>query len=401
MNTGKKSVKDIMHISCILLITLNLLLAIANLLLPASYYSNPVTGDLLLVTSICYLIFAVTILSMGALIPEKGITLSGKVLFIFGLLKLVYGITRGSPGRIDLPGRRRHLPKGWNAPGIMIIGILLSIPNLISMLLVSEVESLNPVEAAKALINNPQGLVLAAMLFTWFILTITSWIWYYIDTKHTIEVPDTIGAQNQNGDKNSMAKCRACGEFYDYDRHDGSCPKCGKYNRPSAVSYNENRYKKNKAALNVFKIFILIILIFAGVVIVPHARAFIEKLSPPEPANINVPVVSLPIGGTGSAGSENFEFTSAEIDDLLTKIEEKYELDIVYHRELYQNNEKNEAGQRYNKVTIIIATEESETVYWFQFMKYQEKTDEYEAGEIVFNMAAESESLKKSDFMAN
>ena len=390
-----------MHISCILLITLNLLLAIGNLLLPASYYSNPVTGDLLLMTSICYLIFAVTILSMGALIPEKGITLSGKMLFIFGLLKLVYGITRGSPGRIDLPVGRRHLTKGWNAPGIMIIGILLSIPNLFSMLLVSEVESLNPVEAAKALINNPTGLVLAGMLFTWFLLIITSWIWYYIDTKHTIKVPDNIENQSQDGDKNSMAKCGSCGEFYDYDRHDGSCPKCGKYNRPSATSYNENRYKKNKAALNVFRIFILIILIFAGAVILPHAKAFIEKLNPPEPTNINVPVVNLPIGGTGNAGSENMEFTSEEIDDLLVKIEEKYELEIIYHRELYQNNEKDESGRRYNQVTILIATEESETVYWFQFLKYQEKTDEYEAGEIVFYTAAESESLKKSDIMAD
>ncbi len=401
MNTGKKSVKDIMHISCTILITLNLLLAIALLLLPASYYSNPVTGDILLITSICYLIFATTILSLGILIPEKGITLSGKAVFVFGLLKLVYGITRGSPGRIDLTGRRRYLSKGWNAPSIMIIGILLSIPNLFSMLLISEVESLNPFQVAQALSTNPKGLVLAGMLVTWFLLIIASWIWYYMDTKETVKVPDDVGAQNQNGDKNSMAKCRACGEFYDYDRYDGSCPKCGKYNRPSAISYNENRYKKNKAALSVFKIFILIILIFSGIVIVPHAKAFIEKLSPPEPANINVPAVNLPIAGTGSPGSETFEFTSEEIDDLLVKIEEKYELEIIYHRELYQNNEKDESGQRYNQVTILIATEESESVYWFQFLKYREKTDEYEAGEIVFYTAAESESLKKSDIMAD
>ncbi|MDF2869195.1 MAG: hypothetical protein K0R05_770 [Anaerocolumna sp.] len=92
-------------------------------------------------------------------------------------------------------------------------------------------------------------------------------------------------------------------------------------------------------------------------------------------------------------------FTKEKINHLLEEIKTEQKLDNMYHKEVYNTDKKDESGYKYHKVTILIASDANEDVYWYQFHKYPEATDRYKAGEIVLLMGMKSDSLTKSDII--
>ena len=239
MHNRRNTIKNIMSILCSLLTTLIILLSAANLILPYFFHLAPDAAPLLVLTSAAYLYFGVTLLIIGVFIPEQGIVLSRKLLLTFGLVKLIIAFLQGKPKAVNLHRKREYVTKEWNALGILRIGIILFFLNIFTMMLVTGSETFSIPFITASLIKTPFGLILAALCISWFLLTIASWIWHFIDTKEgkvskksTEQVKDTV---IDSPEKKAMLKCVDCSIVYNYDHCDGFCPKCGKYNPPSSV----------------------------------------------------------------------------------------------------------------------------------------------------------------------
>lgn len=382
MHNRRNTIKKIMSILCSLLTTLIILLAAANLILPYFFHLSPDSAPLLVLTSAAYLYFGATLLVIGVFIPDKGIVLSRKFLLTFGLVKIIIAFLQGKPKAVNLHRNREYVTKEWNALGILIIGIMLFFLNIFTMMLVTGSETFSIPFITASLMKTPFGLILAALCIGWFLLTITSWIWYIIVTKEgevskksTEQLKDTV---IDSPEKKALLKCVDCGIVYNYDRCDGICPKCGKYNPPSSAFYLENRSQKKKTALHFYKIVIGIILLFPVIIIASNLGNFWNWINTPEEtAPKEAPLTSFDLDDYSSES-----FTSEEIDQLLKSIQEENDIDILNHKEIYTNNEEDEAGELVDKVTIIATTESSKLVY-FQYYKYLTTTKKHKAGDII------------------
>lgn len=389
MNTSNKTLKNIMNLLCCLLTTIIILLSIANLILPYFFHLEPAAIPLLVVSSASNLYFAVIFLFIGAFISDdKGIFLTRKFLFLLSLVELIIGFLLGKPKAIKLHRSKKHVTKEWNASGILIIGIILICINIITMMPVTDSETILSAITTADFIKTPLGLILAVLCISWFLFIVFSQIWCSFDRKES-ELSENMKSVEQGKDtlvdiseKNVLLKCVNCAKVYNYERYDGICPECGKYNTPSTAFYLENSVKRKKVALSFYKIFIILILIIPIIIIVLNLNAFVKWLSNLEETSVETSIE--PPLATFQIDDYSVEsFTSEEIDQLLKLIQEENDINIINHTEFYSNNEKDEKGELVNKITIIVTTEGSTSLQYFQYYKYLTTTDRHNEGDIL------------------
>jgi hypothetical protein len=245
-------------------------------------------------------------------------------------------------------------------------------------------------------------------------------------------MPNNMKNFSQKDDKRTLVQCSSCATVFHYDRCEGICPNCGKYNQLTGNTfYVENIYKSKKAIFAVFKSIGMIILIFVVIIVGTLIKYKLDENNEPDGMNIKIPAFNFEVGeekdkteindykdnsknsdntnnleeGEHKDSSENLEnkntlnFTPDEINMLLDEIKEEDNLEATYHKEIYKNNLTDDSGEKYNEITILIANNESEKVYWYKFYKYLKTSEKYKEGEIVFYMGAESSTLTKSDII--
>ncbi len=267
MNTHKNTVKTIMHYCCSLLVIVSAVLAIVNLLIISSLSIDPEKTLLIWITTFTYLIFSFVFIITGLLIPKKGIFISAKASRYVSIISLLAGLSQGKLHPQLMKGNKT-IRRQWNAPAIFITGILLIILNFISAIMISDPEAINIGYILLTCFSLPHGLILLVLLIVWFLLFITASVWFYIDAKSRIQVPDDVIEHRKAYDSKPMVQCGSCNTVYQYDLYEGICPKCGEYNRYSENAYHlENSYKSKKSISGIIKNIGLAILIFAGAII--------------------------------------------------------------------------------------------------------------------------------------
>ncbi|MFT4145300.1 MAG: hypothetical protein QM644_12665 [Mobilitalea sp.] len=389
MNTSKNTLKKITNLLCCLLTTLIILLSSSNLILPYFFHLEPEAIPLIVVSSALNLYFAVIFLFIGAFLSDKGFFLSRKLLFVFSLAELIIGLLQGKPKAVKLHRSKKHMTKEWNASGILIIGILLTCINIISMMPVTGSETLIAALIPSDFTATPFGLIMAALCISWFLFILFSQIWRSIDRKES-KLSENEKSTEQEKDtllnvpeKDVLLKCVNCSKVYNYSRSDGICPECGKYNTPSTAFYLENSVQKKKTALSLYKIAIGLILIIPIIIIALHLNSFVKWLGTLEETSVET-IIEPPLSTFNIDDYSSESFTSEEVDQLLQSIQEENNIDIVYHKEIYTNNEEDEEGEPVNKITIIVTTaESSQSLYYFQYYKYVATTEKHNEGDIV------------------
>jgi hypothetical protein len=212
-------------------------------------------------------------------------------------------------------------------------------------------------------------------------------------------VPEDVKNRAHMG--NEKIQCNSCSSIFQFDIYSGICPKCGTYNPLNQNTfYQENRYKRKKSTAALVKPIIWVIVIFSIGII---GALVDQKINGKDDLNfdINIPTINLPEVENLTTNNVDSYFTPEEIDDLLEEIKADNNLETIYHKEIYENDLRNSSGDKYNEVTIFVATDDSEKVSWYQFYKYQESSENHNAGEIEFYIGAESDSLTKDDIMAD
>ena len=388
MNTSKNTFKNIANLLCSLLTTLIILLSSANLIMPYFFSLEPEAIPLLVVSSAANLYFAVIFLVIGAFLPDKGIFLSRKFLFVLSFAELIIGLLQGKPKAIKLHRSKKYVEKEWNAFGILIIGILLFSINIITMMPVTGSDTFGIIFLTAAFLETPFGLILAALCVSWFLLIIFSRIWRSIDRKENelSEVEKSTEQESTNitdiPEKNIILKCVNCAKVYNYDRSDGICPECGKYNTPSTAFYLENSVQKKKTALSLYKIAIVLILILPIIIIVLHLHSFVNWLGTLEETSVETSIEP-PLATYNIDDFSSESFTSEEVDQLLKSIEEDTGIKILYHKEFYTNHEEDGNGNPVDIITIIVTTEDTSSLQYFQYYKYLTTTEQYNEGDII------------------
>lgn len=267
MDTHKNTFKTIMHYCCSLLVIVSAGLSIANLLIISSLSIDPDKTLLIWITTFTYLIFSVIFIITGILIPKKGIFISAKTSRYFSIITLLAGLAQGKL-HLQLMKGNKTIRRQWNAPAIFITGILLVILNFISVIIISDPVTIDIGYIFLTCISLPQGLILIALLIVWLLLFIAASVWFYIDAKSRIQVPDDVIAHRKDYDNKPMVQCYSCNTVYQYDLYEGICPKCKEYNRYTENAYHlENSYKSKKSISGILKNIGLAILIFAGAII--------------------------------------------------------------------------------------------------------------------------------------
>lgn len=422
MNLQKNLLKKIMHISCSLLVTLNIALSVINLFQLSSYSLDSLHTSMITFTSWFYLIFSSILLITGLLLPkkEKPLSLDGKKTKSLIRILSLFALTQG---RLFYARGTMRIKRGWNITLIIVFTIFLVLADGFTAMVVTDARNFNMVQIISNFASNTYGLILTIQMFSWFLLLILGGIWQYIDTKERIQVPKDV--MNQPMNSSDKIQCNSCSTIFQYDTYNGICPKCGAYNRLNQNTYSrENTYKRKKSAMELLKIVLAIFLIISLAIIatviieekwnkknrlsfdidIPEIN--IPKVEPIDNLANDIPKVNIPeinVPEVEPSDGENLDtyFTTEEINVLLDEIKTKNDFDIVFHKEIYDNDLRNSLGERYHQVTIVIATKDSEKAFWFQYFKYQETTKEHKAGDIEFYMGAESDSITKSELMAN
>lgn len=273
MNTEQNTTKKIMHISCSLLIIFIMLLSVINFFLPKLYSLDSLRIGMIAFNSAFYLSFSIAFLIMGVLLPKEDKKLSSKTKRNLFIIELITGFMKGE-WTIHLHGKNKTIRRQWNAIGIFISSIFLLSSNLFTILVVADSRDYNIGYILHTMISTPYGQILLAQFFGWILLNIAAFVWYYIDMKSRIQVPEEVKNMKQGNIEN--VQCCHCVTVYKYNLYNGICPKCHKYNQPSYTFYNENSYKKKKALLELFKTIGLTILIFTAVIIITLIKNYVD-----------------------------------------------------------------------------------------------------------------------------
>lgn len=399
MNIGKNTVKTLMHYSSSLLAIIEFILSLVLFfLLPSdSEASNNVF--MIVITASLYLILSVAIFITGNLVPTIDQTVF-PARFFTGILTLLKDIPIHG---LHITGSKstKSARGNWNARSIFTLNIFLVSASYITIGLAVCPDFRNPVHMIRYTIAYPYGVILVAQPLLWTLLFITAFIWNYIDTASRIQVPKDYHSLKQKDNKKPLVQCSSCAAVFQYNQHDGICPKCGNYNRLSESTYRiDKSYKQKKMRLKLFKTYGAVILSFAITFTLSIIRNSQEAKDDIANKDIKVPAVSRDskIEDTGEI-SDGTAFTPEDIGALLEEIKADNGYKTIYHKELYKDGLTDEDGNKCNEVTILIATDNSEKVSWFKFNKYLKTSKDHKAGEIVFYMGAESDSLKKSDII--
>lgn len=441
MNTKKNTVKTIMHLSCSLLVVLNMILTTINFYILITNSIDTVKAMMIVINSVLFFLVSVILMITGMFISEKEIIFTAKGkrnLFIIGLLAALLSgkPLHGLQGFMDL-NRKKSIRRHWNAPIILVLGIILFFMDFLTAVIVTDAETLDMGYIITAFISFPCGMILTAQFIAWLLLIGAAFIWYYIDIKSRIQVPKNMNNLSQKEDKKTLVQCSSCATVFHYDHYDGICPSCGKYNPLSGNSYYfENSYKSKKAVFALLKSIGAIILVFAVIITGTVIKYKLDENNETSGMNIQLPEFHFQTEGEKNtdnieAGEKDkgntkieendkenteieennknnteivenqnsLEFTTDEIITLLEEIKEDDNIEIAYHKELYKNNLTDDSGEKYNEIVILIATDDSDKVYWYQFYKYLGTSKNHKEGEIVFNMGAESSTMTKSDIV--
>jgi hypothetical protein len=346
------------------------------------------------ISSCLFLLFSIILFITSVLFPKKEKELAGKfvsrALFVVFIVSLFQGDLVYSRGKKSI--RRR-----WDVTLLFISTIFLVLIEIFTAMVVTNSETFNLIPIYKSFASNTYGLILTVQLVSWFLLMIMGMIWQYIDNKEHIQVPEDVKNRAHMG--NEKIQCNSCSSIFQFDIYSGICPKCGTYNPLNQNTfYQENRYKRKKSTAALVKPIIWVIVIFSIGII---GALVDQKINGKDDLNfdINIPTINLPEVENLTTNNVDSYFTPEEIDDLLEEIKADNNLETIYHKEIYDNDLRNSSGEKYNEVTIFVATDDSEKVSWYQFYKYQESSENHNAGEIEFYIGAESDSLTKDDII--
>jgi hypothetical protein len=184
MNTGKNKVKTIMHINCSLLSVLNVILTVLNFYILISSSIDSLKSMMIEITSVLFLLVSVIFIITGMLISEKEIVFTAKAKRNIFILSLLAALFSGKPqhglqGLLDL-NKKKSIRRQWNAPAILIVGILLFFMDFLTAIVVTEAETLDIGYILSTFISYPWGMVLTVQFIIWILLILSSFVWYYM-----------------------------------------------------------------------------------------------------------------------------------------------------------------------------------------------------------------------------
>lgn len=410
MNAVKSTVKTIMHYSSSLLVILVFILSIMIFIMLPSDSKDSAQVTMLIITSSSYLGVSSVLILIGILLPKIEVSLSKNIRNQISGVKILTGIFSLLKGDL-LHGLHSILdyktPKSvranWNAPFIFIASIFLFYLDFLTAGVIAAIDTLNPIRILEHTIIYPCGQLLIAQLIIWILLSITAFVWYYLDTKSSIPLPDNLTIHAREHNKRTLIQCLSCGTVFHYELYEGICPKCGHYNQFSEnTNHLKNQYKRKKTVLELFKTYGMIILIFSAIItiaIIKQRSGYKDDL---KIINMKLPALNHQTEVEDARNSTAVvTFTTEDINSLLEEIKIENSYKTIYHKELYEDNLTDTSGEKYNKLTILTASDENEKVYWYQYFKYLETSKNHNAGEIEFYMGAESSSITKTDILGD
>ncbi|QHQ60751.1 hypothetical protein Ana3638_08175 [Anaerocolumna sedimenticola] len=404
-NNGKITSKTIIHYINSFLIVLIFILSITSFFFLKSFSFNPTADIFMILISLLYLIFSIVIAIPGIFFPEKPTLLSAKTrrnIFLFQLVAFLLE-TNKMHGLAALSESKslKSIKRSWNGPAVFILGIFLMFAEFFTALIISDSETLDINYILTTFASITYGKILIALFIGWVLLFLTTSIWFYIDTKENIPITDNMKSPKQETSNNTklMAKCCNCGSIFNYSKHDGMCPECGKYNPLSADPlYLENSYKRKKTILVLIKTYGIIIGAFCFILIGSIIKYQIDYGNGLHGLKVHIPSLKHQEETPKTPEeSDSPAFTAEEINGLLDDIRLDTGFINLYHKEQYKYNQTDTSGEKYDEVIILIATDNSEKVYWYQYFKYLNCSEKHKPGGIVFNMGMESNTLTKSD----
>ena len=402
--TGKITLKTIIHYINCFLIALILILSITSLLFLQSVVLNPNADFFIILSSLMYLIFSIVIAIPGIFYPEKPTLLSDKTKRNIFLIKLMaflleknklHGLAALSDGK-----SLKSVKRSWNAPVVFILGIILMFVEFFTALIISGSKTLDISYILKTLASITYGKMLIALFIGWVLLFLTTSIWFYLDTNENIQISDEKKTSKQDAAniKKQIIKCGGCGNIFNYNKYDGMCPECGKYNQLSADTFYVESHKRKKTIFILFRTYGIIIGVFCIILLGGLIKYQLDYGGGLNNLNINIPALGLQKEAQDTEEeSEGSSFTAEEINNLLDDIRADTGCKTLYHKEQYKYNQTDTYREKYHEVIILIATDSSEKVYWYQYFKYLKTSEKHKRGEIVFNMGMESNTLTKSD----
>ncbi|SHO51970.1 hypothetical protein [Anaerocolumna xylanovorans] len=401
MNTGKSNVKTIMHYASSLLVILTIILSIVIFSMLPSYSMDSTKVTLIVVTASSYLMFSLCFMIIGVFFPKYEKTVSSKAGRNLFIMKLIAGVSAIYGGNVlhGIHNITQETPKSikrhWSALGIFITGIFLAFADFFTAVAITEPDTLNIGYILRSLISYPYGQVLAAQFTLWCLVFITTSVWYYIDTKDNIQVPhDVHTMQRETSLKSHQVQCSSCSTVFQYELYEGMCPECGVYNRLSENTYyRDNPYKRKKTALELFRAYGTVILVFASIITITIVKNHIDT-------NGGLTFIQQKKADISEKDTVSNSFTPEEVAALLNDIKAEDGYETIYHKELYTDGLMDEDGEKYNEVMILVASDRDEKVSWYKYNKYLKTSENHKAGEIVLYMAAESDSLTKADVIS-
>jgi hypothetical protein len=426
MDTDKNTTKTIIHYFNTILIVLIFILSVISLFFQKSIYLKPGIDIFMILISALYLIFSVIIAVSGIFYPENPLAVSGKVkksIFILSIFSLLLSSDKlHGLSALREANSLKSIRRQWNAPVILILGIILMLVEAFTALIITGSNTLILSYVLKALASNPYGKILIALFIGWVVLFLTSSVWFYIDTKENMQISDgirddiTIHKPDMADNERTMITCSRCGFIFNYSHLEGTCPNCGKHNKVkvNTIPY-KNPYKK-KTIFVLLKSYGTIIGVFSAILIGSYFLYQMDYGNGLQDLTINNPSFEPPAysynipadanntnkdSNSKQTDSKGSSFTEEEIQKLLDDIQTDTGIKIQSHRELYSNDQTDASGEKYHKVTILTATEDSDKIYWYQYYKYVTDSENHKAGEIVFYTGMESSTITKSDLTSD
>lgn len=426
LDTGRTTTKNIIHYMNTALIVLIFILSVISLFFQKGFYLKPGADIFMILTSSLYLIFSVIIAASGIFYPKNPIAVSEKVkksIFILSIFSLLINSNKlHGLSALREANSLKSIRRQWNAPVILILGIILAFMEGITALIVTGSGTLDLNYVFKSLAITPYGKILIALFIGWVLLFLSSTIWFYIDTNETLQISEDTQdeikmprQQDMEENERTMISCSHCGFIFNYSHLEGNCPNCGKHNKAKVITIAHRKSKsyKKKSLLVLLKSYGTIIGVFSVILIGSYFMNQINYGSgsfDPPVVSYNPPANSsnLPENSGSNTDSNNNQtdrngssFTAEEVQKLLDDIQADTGIKFQYHKELYSNNQTDASGEKCHKIIILTTTDDSDKVYWYQYYKYTTDSDTHKAGEIVFYAGMESSTITKSDLTSD